>query len=253
MTALISPLPYQARILSAPDWRLRWLASVPALIWHGARVTKNDVPDVFLREVLLPFAQRRYGHPIEMNDHDWKGMLKVFESYDNKANDGMSALISEGCALAGAPFDCGYLTTSHQDFYEAVFFDIRPSLDDVGAIVDLVFEPLSRAMPHSSSELEGKVVAYGLGIEQFHCWERSNETPEILALRRELEKLEKFRVDLEGMGLSFTDVWSRELCRLLRSIRAGDIPEGRPKFTSQKDWKDRLERLNDVVPKCQEM
>lgn len=147
MAALIHLLPRRARLFPSPDHRFQWLASVPLLIKHGALVSEEDVPDRFIREVLLPFAQLRHGHAIDMHEEDYQGMQGAFEAFNSKAGGGMSGFIAEGYALAGASFDCNYLTNTYQDFYEAAFFDVRHYLDDVQAIVAMVFEPLSREMP----------------------------------------------------------------------------------------------------------
>jgi hypothetical protein len=238
----------RVRAVHAPDWRFQWLTGVPELIRHNADVSKEDISDRFCRELLLPFAQRRNGHPVEMYEHEYQGLKEVFESYSNKASGGMSAFLSEGCALAGASLDWEGLMTRHQDFYEAVFFDIRIHLDNVEAIVALVFEPLCRAMPQSVQELESKVVAYGLGIDQFHRWTRGEDSEEIRALRGQLGKLEAFRVGLETLGLPYSEVWSRELTRLLRSLRAGGMPDDKPEFMNLPRWRERLERLIESVP-----
>lgn len=67
-------------------------------------------------------------------------------------------------------------------------------------------------------------------------------------MQRQLEKLEEFRAGVDALGMPYDEAWSQALCRLLRSARAGGIPEGKPRFTEQPRWRKRMEQLIDAIP-----
>ncbi len=149
---------HPAIIRSTPDWRWRWVAGMPGLIASVAPVSPEEVPDEIIWEVLLPYARRCYGLPVDMPEDVYRSMLNAHAAYDSKLLGKQAAFIYEGYALAG-----GDNADVVQKAYEDVFFDVRYCLGDIAAVVGLVFKPMLEDMPLNMREFESKVVAYALG------------------------------------------------------------------------------------------
>lgn len=234
-------------IRSFPDWRWQCLGydGIYELTRNNRTVTAAELPDYWIREVLLPFARKDNRHRAEAESESAR-VLAAYELYAKRIYGGLPA-IYEGWAMAGMTNDGTRMVSPLQETYEAIFFDVRHCLDDVEAMVDLVFVPLSRDMWHNYGDIFGKVIAYTLGFDQFLQWVNGKDTPEIIAVRRELNKLKAFRTGLENLRLPVQEAWSKALCRLLRSLRNGDYETDGNGFLEQPDWQGRLERMIDAV------
>lgn len=237
----------QAIIHSTPDWRWRWVAGVPSLVRDVVPVSEAEVPDETIRCRLLPFCRRCYGLRVDMPEDVYSELRSAHTAYNNKWSYRETAPIYEACALAGVSHDGGTDIDPIQRAYEDIFFDVRPCLNNVEDIVELVFTPMLEDMPLNAREFENKIVAYTLGDGHLQRWLHFDDTKEILALRARLTRLEAFRTSLVDLGLPVENAWSRALCRLIRSARDNSAVTAEVEFIQEPDWQGRLQRLMDTV------
>ena len=213
---------------------------MPDLIMSATPVSPEEVPDEIIREVLLPYARRCYGLPVDLPEDVYRSMQSAHTAYDSKWVNEQTALVYEGCALTG---DDSVDTEPVRKMYEDAFFDVRNCLSDVDTVVGLVFRPMLEDLLPKAHEFEGKVVAYALGSGEFRCWMRGEYSAGILVLREWLAKLEAFRTSLVGLGLAVEKAWAKALGQAIHAVQSGAAPTKYAKFLEQPGWRERLEYL----------
>lgn len=251
--------------LLPPDWRWRYClsrlgrlehSSDPEVFFDGPAAA-DLLSDPIMTDYLYPYFRLRlgYGDTCPIGDETIAAIDQAMDAAGEKTATRHSwSLRLEAGVLARRPvgeamsLDEG-VSRLGQIVYERVFFDVRSTLDSPRECAALLCANADRLEERGALDLEAKVVAYGLGFDEFEKWRRGSPSR---AARSICRKLEYDLMYLDGLRLlrinRFNDV-SAALGRRLESVSHGitGAAESNPKVApTREEIKELMELVQRI-------